>query len=809
MKLPQDRTLANVVSLVLCGILAGVVIAAAAFPAVGVSGLTAKSASDSFSDLPAEIKIPPVPQVTTLYASDGKTEIARFFDENRRNVKLADVAPVMRQAIVAAEDNRFYEHQGVDARGIVRAFVRNQSNGQVTQGASTLTQQYVRSILKYGATNDEELRLATEDTAGRKLREMRYAIALEKELTKDQILENYLNITFFGNQGYGIYAASYVYFSKPPSQLTLPEAAMIAGMAQNPTQYNPVDNEQFGKKPALDRREYVLNQMVKLKYITQAEADAAKKTDLGLKPKSAPQSCENGNTAYGFFCGWFLDWWKSNPAFGKTRTEREDNLRKGGYKIVSSLDVRMQKAAQQEIDERLDAGSRFATGIVMVEPGTGRVKAMAINRKYGIKKNPGGKTYPYTVNPLLSGSSISPGYQAGSTFKMFTAIAALEKGIPLSNTIYAQDRYVSQYFGPCKTGGNRYCPKNASPTMKGLQTMSSAFGESANTYFLPLEEQVSVKAAVSAAEKAGVEFRASVDLENKADAQTDSTAWGSFTLGTAQVSPLDMATAYATIAARGKYCAPLPLKSIADQDGKQLTELSTPSCKQTIPQQVADAAADMARCPVGDNSMVGISCTHPGGGRTAASVGRVIDRPVAGKTGTTDDNNAAWFVGFTPNLAAAGFLANPDKYLDSVPNTQIPIDATRQAMNTALQKLPVKQFVAPTSKLAYGIRVTVPDTTGDSVEAATNKLRDAGFEVRLSPVRESSEVGEGRVARTDPSGGSDSTKGSVVTIVVSNGEPPAPRTPEPGGDAGDQIRDQICSANPDLPMCQTEGAQPN
>ena len=180
--MPQDRTLANVVSLVLCGILAGVVVAAAAFPAVGVSGLTAKSASDSFSDLPANIKIPPLPQNSTLYASDGKTVLATFFDENRKNIALADVAPVMRQAIVAAEDNRFYQHKGVDARGIVRAFVRNQSSGEVTQGASTLTQQYIRSILKYSATNAVERKAATEDTPGRKLREIRYAIALEKEL---------------------------------------------------------------------------------------------------------------------------------------------------------------------------------------------------------------------------------------------------------------------------------------------------------------------------------------------------------------------------------------------------------------------------------------------------------------------------------------------------------------------------------------------------------------------------------------------------------------------------------------------------
>lgn len=802
MKLPQDRTLANVVSLVLCGILAGVVIAAAAFPAVGVSGLTAKSASDSFSDLPAEIKIPPVPQVSTLYASDGKTVITSFYDENRKNIELADVAPVMRQAIVAAEDNRFYEHRGVDARGIVRAFVRNQTNGAVTQGASTLTQQYVRSILRYGATNAEELRIATEDTAGRKLREMRYAIALEKELSKDQILQNYLNITYFGNQGYGVYAASYAYFSKPPSQLTLAEAAMIAGMAQNPTQYNPVGNTKYGTTPALDRREYVLNQMVKLKYVSQADADAAKKAPLGLKPKASARSCENGNKNYGFFCGWFLDWWKSNPAFGKSRAEREANLNKGGYRIVSSLDVRMQKAAQTQVDQAESANSRFATGVVLVEPGTGRVKAMAINRKYGIQKNPGGKNYPYTVNPLLSGSAVSPGYQAGSTFKMFTMLAALSKGIPLSHEIFSPNRYTSQYNGG--SCGGKWCPKNASPAMTGLQTMSSAFGESANTYFVQLEEQVSVKAAIAAAEKAGIVIRSASDLKERKAAQNDPNAWGYFTLGAPQVTPLDLANAYATVAARGKHCETLPVKTITSQEGKQL-DAANPTCDQAFPTAVADAAADAARCPVGDSSQVGIACTHPGGGRTAASVGNAIDRPVAGKTGTIDDNNAAWFAGFTPNLAVAAFYANPDKFTDTVPNTKVPINVARETLNAAVSKLPMKNFVKPTDLMAFGVRVTVPDTTGDSLESAVSKLRAAGFEVRLDPSRENSDVGEGRVSRTDPAGGSFSSKSSVVRIFVSNGQPKPPKTPSPSTDPDNAVRQQLCAANPTLPACQNNG----
>ncbi|EXG81948.1 transglycosylase domain-containing protein [Cryptosporangium arvum] len=682
-----------IASLVLCGLLAGVVLAAAAFPAAGFTGLTAKSASDSFSDLPADLELPPAPQASTLYASDGRTEIAEFYDENRRNVSLDQIAPVMRQAMVAAEDNRFYEHRGVDLKGIVRAFVNNQKQGSSTQGASTLTQQYVRASLRYGAKTPAEERLATEDTAGRKLREIRYAIALEHELDKDQILANYLNITYFGNGGYGIYAASQAYFSKPPSELTLAEAAMIAGLAQNPTQYNPVENDH---RFAIDRRDYVLNQMVKLKYVTRAQADAVSVSDLGLQPKSSAQSCENGDTAYGFFCGWFLDWWKSNPAFGPTTAERVDNLRKGGYSIVSSLDVGMQKAAQQQVDAALDtADKRFATGVVLVEPGTGRVKAMAVNRAFGIGAG-------QTVVPLLSGSSMSPGYQAGSTFKMFTAIAALQKGIPLGHELFAPDRYVSKYPGECAVGGDRYCPKNASPKMTGEQTMSSAFGESANTYFIQLEEAVTVKSAIAAAESAGVVLRGSQDVQLARAAQRSPTAWGSFTLGTAQVSPLDMANAYATVAARGTYCAPLPLTSISDQGGKQVASLADPSCRQAFSPSVADAAADMARCPVGQQSMVGLACAHPGGNPTAASVGAAIDRPVAGKTGTTDDNNAAWFIGFTPNLVAASFLANPDKYDDEVPDTKTPINVTRETLVAVLPGLPAESFTAPTNALAFG-----------------------------------------------------------------------------------------------------------
>jgi membrane peptidoglycan carboxypeptidase len=804
-KEPRDtRTLANVASLAICGILAGVVVAAAAFPVVGVSGLSAKSASDSFNDLPAAIKIPAFPQKSVLYASDNKTALAIFYDQNRDPVPLTQVAPVMQEAMVAAEDNRFYEHRGVDARGIVRAFVHNQADGSVQQqGASTLTQQYVRAVLTQSAiaANDPELkRAATEDTAGRKLREIRYAIALEKQLSKKEILERYLNTVYFGQNAYGIRAASWSYFGKLPSALTLPEAAMIAGLAQNPNQYNPVTN---GPKNALVRRTYVLSGMVKLGYIGSAEAKAAEKSLIVLNPKAQKQSCENGYAAYGFFCRFFYDWWLSNPAFGATSNERENNLRRGGYRIVASIDPRMQKGAQKAISDQVSDQNPFALGTVIVEPGTGRVKAMAINRRYGIKKNPGGKNYPYTTNPLLSGSDVSPGYQAGSTFKMFTMLAALKKGIPLSHTIFAQPKYKSQYVpGSCD---GHYCPKNESKSMTGVQTMSSGFGESANTYFVPLEEEVSVKSAVAVAQAAGIDFRDTETIKNIKAAQTDPNTFGSFTLGVASVTPLDMATAYATVAAGGKHCDPLPVKSITDGDGRPVAA-ANPTCNQAFPRTVTDAATDAARCPVGDQSMVGISCTHPGGGVTGSRFGGAIDRPVAGKTGTTGDlgDTTSWFVGFAPNLAVASFLANPDSPHQEIPSSRWSLSAALGGFETALQGLPVKQFRAPTSLLARGIQVNVPDVVGDSVGGARGQLQNRGFNVRVESKPIDSTQPAGRVAKTDPSGGSTTSKGSIVTVYVSSGKPPAP-TPAPGQPKPGQPPAQVCQTFPNLPNCPQPG----
>src|SRR4051812_18516617 len=240
MRRRDHNIFANATSLLICGLLAGVVVAAAAFPAVAMSGLAAKAGGQTFAQLPSELKQASAPQLTRIFASDNKTQVAVMYDEFRADVPLKNISVNMQHAIVAAEDHEFYHHNGVDLKGVARAFVNNNS-GKAQQGASTLTMQWVRMGLAYSATNPQEVVDATKDTPKRKVTEMKYALQVEKELTKDQILERYLNIAPFGNQAYGVFAASQVYFNKKPKDLTIGQAAMLAGMVKAPTSFNPIN----------------------------------------------------------------------------------------------------------------------------------------------------------------------------------------------------------------------------------------------------------------------------------------------------------------------------------------------------------------------------------------------------------------------------------------------------------------------------------------------------------------------------------------------------------------------------------------
>ncbi|MET8121781.1 transglycosylase domain-containing protein [Micromonospora sp. NPDC005189] len=700
-------TAGRLVPLLRAGLIAGIVIAAAAYPLVALTGLGAKATAHAVEQKTKVLTTALPAETSYLYAPDGKTVLTMFYEEYRQYTKLSDMSPNIQQAIVAAEDSRFYQHHGVDPKGVARAFVSNARSGG-SQGASTLTMQYVRMALRDSATTPKEVQEATQQTSLRKVKEMRMALDLEKEISKEQIMERYLNSAYFGHRAYGIYAASEIFFSKTPKDLTPVEAATLAGLVKSPSEYDPADSDQ---KEATARRNYVLDRMNQLGYLSPDSATAAKSEPIRLKLTTPPHDCaavaEKYNS-WGFACDYLKNWWSAQPAFGANRLERMDKLRRGGYRIVLSIDPKVQEAAEKNVGAKGATGSPFANGIVVSEPGTGRVKAMAVNRTYSLdlSENPqssnpeaGPKVkanYPNTVAPLLGGGELA-GYQAGSTFKMFPMLAALDSGMTLSTSFNAPYRYKSAVY-------DGWAPSNASGAMTGQQTMWSGFGKSVNTYFVWLEEKVGADRAVRLAEQLGLRWRTDVDREQASPTKVKK--WGAFTLGVSDATPLEMANAYAAVAADGRYCEAIPVQAIMNRDGTPATyttpggihrEVAKPRCRQVVSADAARAATDAARCPTGDTPARG-SC---GGWSTADSVRGTVGRPVAGKTGTTDSTRSAWFVGYTPELAAASFISDPDNPFNAVGDgqSQIPIAAVAETLRDGLKGTPTRQFTPPSEAI--------------------------------------------------------------------------------------------------------------
>ncbi|HCT80530.1 MAG TPA: glycosyl transferase [Micromonosporaceae bacterium] len=655
--------------ILLVALVGGVIMAVAALPATALATWAINLSAVSYDDLPEVLKKPTISQASYLYANDGTTLITTFYDENRRNVRLDQVAQVMRDAVVAAEDSRFYDHHGVDLKGIVRAAVAN-SSSENTQGASTLTMQYVRNVLKSDPTRTAaERAAATEVTPARKIQEARYAMALEQHLSKEEILERYLNIAYFGSGAYGVDAASHIYFSKDPSQLTLAEAATLAGMLQSP--------EAGGVDRALTRRNYTLNAMVGTGAITAAQAAEANAVELVFTKGSTPNNCVAAQAGWGFFCDYFRQWWDTQSAFGESMADRQQALRQGGYKIVTTLDPTIQTTALEQVHSVYANDNKFVAPMAVVQPGTGKVLALAVNRDYG-----------QTFDQLIAGGNGLPGYQAGSTFKMFAMLAALEAGLPLDTGFNAPTQLVTKWpqSAPGKNNcdGN-WCITNANSSwMDGYRTMWDGFGRSVNTYFVWLHQQIGAQRTVEMAKRLGI--------------KTDDPGTGSFVIGTAGTFPLDLANAYATLAADGKYCTPLPVQSIADRSGEAVEV--KPNCQQVISPDVARAATDAARCPVGQQGFFG-QCN----GGTATSVDGIMEgRPIAGKTGSTDDGRTESFVAFTPELAAAMIAANPKEANDGVGNAIISkvYRAVANALAASLEGQPEQEFARPSDKIAFG-----------------------------------------------------------------------------------------------------------
>lgn len=609
-------------------VLAGAVLAGIALPAAGTLGLAAREAVRGFDELPINLKRPPLSQKTTILDADGGL-IADVYSRNRTVVPLDRMSPHLQKAIVAIEDSRFYEHGAIDLKGVLRALNRNAAEGGAAEGASTLTQQYVKNVFVEEAGNDEDrVAEATRPTVGRKIKELKYAIQVEEELGKKQILENYLNITFFGQQTYGVEAASRRYFSKPAADLNLEEAALLAGIVQSPSRYDPINDPDAGLK----RRNVVLQRMAAVGDISQAEADAAKQRPLGLNVSKPKNGCITADKGAGFFCDYVRTEFLTSSAYGKTREEREKRWALGGLTIRTTLSPKAQKAASDAATSKVYETDKVAASVVQVEPGTGKILSMAQSRPYGQNENQ--TMLNLAVDNNMGGTYA--GFQPGSTFKPITAAAAIEKGISPA-TSFKTDWKIKMPEGAYRTcdgqsASGEWPVQNELKSEKGRWDMTSALAKSINTYFAKLEEKVGLCETLEMARKMGYHRGDGKDLQ-----QTPST-----TLGAQEASPLTMASVYATFANRGTYCTPIAITEVKDSDGKILATPKT-ECQPAMSERTADTVNQMLKGVVEDGT----------GTRAGLS-----DRDNAGKTGTSDERKNVWFVGYTPELSTAVWVGS-------------------------------------------------------------------------------------------------------------------------------------------------------
>ena len=745
-------------------VLAGICVAGLAFPVIGGAGLLAKSGADEFLVLPTTLKTPPLSQRSRILDKDGHV-LATLFLENRVPVRLQEVPVSARQALIAIEDNRFYQHNGIDLKGTARALARNSSSGSVQQGGSTLTQQYVKNaLLEAAGANRISQDAARERSVKRKLQEARYALALEHTMSKDQILESYLNIAYYGNGVYGIGTAATHYFGHNVSQLDLAQGALLAGMVQNPNRFDPSAHPQAG----VLRRNTVLARMAQLGYITPAQKAASEAEGLHLHTTTVKSGCEAPGVTAPFFCDYVRRYLEgpAGAALGANRQERQQALLAGGLTIHTTLDPGMQSAAQQAVDTQVPADDPSGALAVSdsVEPGTGAVKAMAVDRPYGDQSKLG----QTKVNFALGGTY---GFQGGSTFKAFVLARALQLGIPTGLTLYSPQRYCPKafkYVTPTGCG-----PQNAGDSEAGVFNMIQATWDSVNTYYVQLEERTGLSTPPALAESLGVRV---LDPGGDPAGKPFARGNGSFVLGTEGVSPLAMAGAYATFAAHGLFCPPRPISSIDDRDGKKM-DLPANACSQALEKGVADTVTSILRGVIDgpDPLRTGLH----------ASIGR----PAAGKTGTTDTATAAWFDGFTPQLATSVWVgkATPtaltnisikQNFYKEVYGGTVPAAIWQQMMSKALQDLPPKDFAGADPTVSLGTTVDVPDVTGQPLDAAEKTLRDAGFAVEVGPATPGAPVPVGEVANTSPAAGSSVPAGTTVMVNPSNGQQP-PVAPVP------------------------------
>ncbi|QNQ89442.1 penicillin-binding protein [Corynebacterium poyangense] len=772
-------------NLLLAMLAATLVLTLALVPFAGASAVAISRTSETMQSNLADMTDGSAPGVSTITDTDGNP-IAWIYAQRRYPVKADQIPQSAKDAIVAIEDRRFYEHDGVDLQGTARAMLTNIVSGGIAQGASTLDQQYVKNYLLLVSADDPESQAAAVETSiPRKLREMRMASDLDKILSKDEIVTRYLNLVPFGNGAFGIEAAARTYFGKSAAELTVPQSAMLAGMVQSSSALNPYTNPEG----VTQRRNTVLDAMVDAGYLDQDQAQEFKAEELGVLPE--PQGLPNGCISAGdrgFFCDYALTYLEQKGL-------SKEQLLKGGYTIRTTLEPHIQDAAHQAVSQNVSPTQPGIAEVTnVIEPGSDsrKIRAMASSRNYGLN--------PDNAETVLPQPTSMVGNGAGSVFKVFTAAAALEKGIGLDTMLNVPPRYEATGMG---SGGAQNCPANTycvenSGSYKSRMTLTDALAQSPNTPFVQMIQQVGVPAVVDLSVKLGLRSYANPgtwDADYSIADYMKKANLGSYTLGPTAVNPLELSNVGATLASGGKWCEPNPIESVTDASGQEVA-LDRPQCEQAVSEDVAQALT------------AGLSKDYSTGTAKEAAQAAGWKTPIASKTGTTESHQSAAFLGYNSGFAAATYIYN-----DGTSTAPLCTGPARQCSSGTMfgGMEPARTWFAMAQQVPAAVnggigghnpsfnlganQNSINAVVGMSEADATRTLQEQGFRVTTRMVFGNG-TPRGTVMNAASADGGPLTRDNPVVLEVSDGRS---RRPDPNlGQPVPDIQTQIDQLTRDL-----------
>jgi membrane peptidoglycan carboxypeptidase len=738
---------------------ASVLVAAAVTPAIAVTGLTANSTLGIFDNLPDYLAIGDLAEKTSIYATaaDGsEVLLASFYAQDRQEVTWDQVSDFVKDAAIATEDPRFYEHGGIDLMGTVRAALSNSAGGDV-QGGSSITQQYVKNVLVQKAEEISDpaeraaaFKAATETSIDRKLKEMKLAIGVEQDYSKQDILMGYLNIASFGGRVYGIESAAQHYYGVSAKDLTLAQSASLMATVNNPNnlRVDMPDNIEENQ----NRRDYVLNRMLSEEKISQKQHDEAVAEPVTPNIVEASTGCQTaGGSA--FFCDYVTWTIKNDPAFGDTADERWTAFQRGGWKIMTTLNLDVQAASIAAIDANvpkvIDVGDLAATS-VSLQVGTGRILSMAQSKDYSNDPEviaAGGGNFTsvnYNTDSAFGGST---GFQVGSTYKLFVLSEWLKAGHGLNESVAGSVKTwnMSEFTNSCDgTGGPTWRPTNYSGGGQ-TATVQVALNNSWNTNFITMASKLDL---------CNIRKDAESLLVHRADGN-QLTSNPSAVLGTNEIAPMTMATAVAGIANGGMTCHPIAIDKITDRNGKDIPP-PTADCVQALPTNVANTVAfGMTKVPTATAQW---SPTGDG-------------VPYIAKTGTSEYSEHNWMLGSTTAVSTAVWFGNVSGHTPAIQFVQAPYIMVQHMWRDIMRVVnPIYgggEFGAPDAALVSGKSISVPDVKGLNLAQAKSLIESVGFTFEDGGAVDS-ELPAGSGVNTEPAAGTTTAMGTPVKYFSSN-----------------------------------------